>query len=195
MTRQRGGHTSLVATLVLILAVGGCGFLQDSPDEESSPEQTTDDAGAADPSPSPAETEPPAPEQLPSVASARTSFSGRQLRLDILSIEVGEEALATLNLTITNESNGIFSAPDAWGSAVLESDFSGVYLIDEVNKQKYLPVLDEKDECVCSEFGLAIEPGETRVAFVTFAPPPGDVSTLTVVVPHFGPQRDIPVTR
>ena len=139
----------------------------------------------------------PADEELPIIASNVGSVGGQKMRLDVNSLVMNEEGLLELNFmisTLPGEDtsfihNGAFSEPDIDRS---NDDYSGVYLVDDVNKLKYLTVLDEAEACLCSEY----ESFDNQAHLCAmFPPPPDDVTSITVVVPHFQPLPNVEIAR
>lgn len=139
----------------------------------------------------------PADEELPIIASNVGSVGGQKVRLDVNSLVMNEEGLLELDFMISTLEgedtsfihNGAFSEPDI---DRINDDYSGVYLVDDVNKLKYLTVLDEAETCLCSEY----ESFDNQAhLFAMFPPPPDDVSSITVVVPHFQPLPNVEIAR
>lgn len=72
---------------------------------------------------------------------------------------------------------------------------AGVHLIDAAGKKKYFVVRDSEGACLCSR-GLAdIKPKTRANLFAKFPAPPGDVQKITVVIPHFTPMDDVPISQ
>jgi hypothetical protein len=139
----------------------------------------------------------PADEELPVIASQIGSVSGQKVRLDVNSLLMDEEGLLELDFMISTlpgedpffNHHGAFRETDPDRS---NDDYSGIYLLDDVNKKRYLTVLDEADACLCSEY----ESFDNQAhLYAMFPPPPGDVTSIAVVVPHFQPLRDLEIAR
>ena len=72
---------------------------------------------------------------------------------------------------------------------------SGTHLIDSANKKKYLVMHDEKRLCVCSRGLKDIEPNKSVAVWARFPAPPENVEKVTIVVPHFLPIDDVPISK
>jgi hypothetical protein len=70
---------------------------------------------------------------------------------------------------------------------------SGIYLLDQANKKKYLVVRDTDGNCVCATMA-AVEKGKTENLWATYPAPPADTQKVTVVVPTFEPIDGVPIT-
>ncbi|MGE5270402.1 MAG: hypothetical protein ACM3JG_12110, partial [Thiohalocapsa sp.] len=73
-------------------------------------------------------------------------------------------------------------------------EISGVHLIDNLNKKKYLTVRDTNGKCACSSI-KGIDKGAKASLWAKFAAPPENVDKITVVVPDFQPIDNVPITR
>jgi hypothetical protein len=74
------------------------------------------------------------------------------------------------------------------------NEISGVHLIDNVNKKKYLVVRDTEGKCACAEI-RSIEKGARANLWAKFAAPPEAVDKITVVVPEFQAIDNVTITR
>lgn len=81
------------------------------------------------------------------------------------------------------------------GSTSDISTVAGAHLIDAVGKKKYFVVRDSENACVCSRGLKSIKPKTRANLFAKFPAPPEDVQKITVVVPHFTPMDDVPISR
>ncbi|MFT4294282.1 MAG: hypothetical protein QM582_02590 [Micropruina sp.] len=73
----------------------------------------------------------------------------------------------------------------------------GVYLIDGVNKLRYLPARDSSGVCVCSraDSSVFLMPGQSYTFSVTFKAIPEGVETVGVSIPIAGTFSKVPVRR
>ena len=135
-----------------------------------------------------------APEDLPVVASTKGSAKGQPILLEINGLQQTSDTLVTLNFTVSTQTPGdFFNHPFFFAEPGKDmDDYSGVYLLDEVNRKKYLPVLDSNGVCLCTQYSSFTD---LQVAYATFAAPPEDVETMTVVVPGFQPIRNVQISR
>lgn len=73
--------------------------------------------------------------------------------------------------------------------------FGGVHLIDPVGKKKYFVARDAGGKCVCSQGVKDVPPGESINVWAKFPAPPDDVEKISVVIPHFSPLDDVPISK
>jgi hypothetical protein len=116
-----------------------------------------------------------------------------------LSIQVQELKLVSgalmLKLTIKNDSDKPTDLTNTMSSAE-GATVDGIYLIDVPGKKKYLVVRDSEDHCLCSraiERNLA--PNASAAFWAKFPAPPDSVQKIGIVVPHFIPMDDVPISR
>jgi hypothetical protein len=105
----------------------------------------------------------------------------------------------TLKFTIVNDGSQTFD-PDTLndsrdGSLHDHHAVGGVYLIDAANKKKYLAVFDTDNHCICSRNSHDIQAKSSANLWVKFPAPPDSVTKIGVVVPHFVPMDDVPLSR
>lgn len=117
------------------------------------------------------------------------------VQLVIKSLKRNEGDTVTLRFRIVNNSSDNFDHtcdvkdPKEHDSCGV---LSGVYLIDQVNKKKYLVVRDSDGNCLCATMAR-IEKDKSQNLWVTFPAPPTDTQKVTVVVPTFEPIDGVPV--
>jgi hypothetical protein len=71
----------------------------------------------------------------------------------------------------------------------------GVYLIDLAGKKKYEVVRDAEKHCICSHDIPAVKPKSSLNLWAKFPAPAEGVEKIGVVVPHFIPMDDVPVSQ
>jgi hypothetical protein len=71
---------------------------------------------------------------------------------------------------------------------------SGVYLIDVVNKKRYLVMRDSDGKCICTDTLKGVEPKGSVTVWAKFPAPPDDVGKMTAIVPLFLPLDGVAVT-
>ena len=72
---------------------------------------------------------------------------------------------------------------------------AGVHLIEPVGKKKYLVVRDSESKCDCSR-GVKDIAAKSRVnLWARFPAPPDNVEMIGVVIPHFAPMDDVPLSK
>jgi hypothetical protein len=75
------------------------------------------------------------------------------------------------------------------------ANIAGVHLLDPVGKKKYLVIRDTQNNCDCSK-GLKDLDAKSRVnLWARFPAPPDNVEKIAVVIPHFTPMDDVPLSR
>ena len=75
------------------------------------------------------------------------------------------------------------------------NSIGGVHLIDPVGKKKYLVVRDSKNNCDCSQKVPDVGAKSRINLWARFPAPPDSVEKIGVVVPHFPPLDDVPISR
>ncbi|MCA1582882.1 MAG: hypothetical protein LC796_16135 [Acidobacteria bacterium] len=71
----------------------------------------------------------------------------------------------------------------------------GITLIDPAGKKKYFVVRDSEKNCVCSN-GLKDVPKKSRVnLWAKFPAPPESVDKVGILIPHFQPLDDVPISK
>jgi hypothetical protein len=127
------------------------------------------------------------------VLSAEGSTS--DVRIEIRELSRGDGGTVTLRLRLVNESGDPFDASCDMRESGNDScgDFTGAYLLDPVNKKKYLVVRDADGVCVCSNIDN-VEDGKRMNLWATYLAPPADVQKVTVIVPRFEPIDGVPIT-
>jgi hypothetical protein len=73
------------------------------------------------------------------------------------------------------------------------------FLIDPVNKKKYLVITDHERIPLTSKHGdwkgVTLAPGQTLSAWAKFPAPPADVEKVTVTITGVPPFEDVPVVK
>ena len=104
-----------------------------------------------------------------------------------------------LKFTIVNESSQVFDRDllnDTRGGLLHDAHaVGGVYLIDAANKKKYLAVFDTDNHCICSRDSHDVPAKSSANLWVKFSAPPDSVTKIGIVVPHFVPMDDVPLSR
>ena len=72
----------------------------------------------------------------------------------------------------------------------------GIFLVDVPGKKKYLVVRDSENHCLCSR-GIErnLGPNASLAFWAKFPVPPDSVQKIGIVVPHFAPMDDVPISR
>lgn len=128
------------------------------------------------------------------IASADGEQPGVTLAVTEFKRATGETA--TLKFTIVNNGSEPFDFGYLLGDPSHgghdHGSVGGVHLLDPVNKKKYFVVRDSDGKCVCSRELRKIEAGKSMNLWAKFPAP--DVQRVTIVVPHFMPMDDAPLS-
>ena len=209
-------HLRIILTIpilsVLILSVEGCGKKEEpkapaqapAPTAETKapqpapPAQPPAEAPAAAPAATPQAPAPaaqPAPQAKPALASADGETPGA--RVEVQELKRASGGTVMLRFTMINDGDkdlSLYSGFIQPGSND-HSNISGVHLLDPVGKKKYLVVRDSKNTCDCSQ-GLSSVASKSRMnLWARFPAPPDNVEKIGVVVPHFSPMDDVPLSK
>ena len=75
------------------------------------------------------------------------------------------------------------------------STIGGITLVDPVGKKKYFVVRDSEKNCVCAS-GLKDLGKKSRMnLWAKFPAPPENVNKVGIVIPHFQPLDDVPISK
>jgi len=131
------------------------------------------------------------------IASADGETSGVKVVVQELKRTSG--GTVAMKFTITNGSDkevgGGYSYGDKDHEIIDHGSVGGVQLVDEAGKKKYFVVRDTGGKCVCSQGVKSVKPGETVNVWARFPAPPDTVQKITVIVPHFQPMDDVPISK
>lgn len=207
--RLRSTHLAAgVALAISSLLVSGCGgsgnTAADKPDRSStSSASASNQASTGQPSGSASGATPNADLGDP-VASRTTSADGYGLQLKVYPVHRTED-LATLNFTMTVTKaggSGMFQVATLLADGDFDSSdtasgdtVDGVKMLDSANKKVYLVASDGSGHCLCTRdtSGVFLGMGETRTFSTTYAAPPPDVTSVSLVFPAFGTVTGVPV--
>lgn len=138
----------------------------------------------------------PASSAGPALATADGEKPG--LRIEVQELKRTSGDTLTLKFALINDSSESFGVSDALAESSQTVDYytvSGVTLIEGAGKKKYFVVRDTEGACLCSR-GLGSVASKSRSnLWAKFPAPPPDVSKITVVVPHFTPMEDAPISQ
>ena len=196
MTRT-SSKTDIAPALLLLaaLALAGCSKLEELKRANTQPTQ------AATPAPAQAAaTAPPAPAASPAapagpaLATADGDMPG--IRVEVQELKRTSGDTVSLKFAMINDSDKDLG----FGYQFVEpnkgfGDVGGVNLIDPVAKKKYFVVRDTEGACVCSRDVPNIKPKSRANLWAKFPAPPEDVQKISVVIPHFTPLDDVPISR
>jgi hypothetical protein len=137
------------------------------------------------------------PGGAPAIATADGEKPG--IRLEITELKRASGGTLNLKFAMINDSDKELAFSYDYGdSSQGAGDFNtvgGVHLIDQVGKKKYFVARDSANKCVCSQGMSAVPAGGRMNLWAKFPAPPDDVQMISVVVPHFTPMDDVPLSR
>lgn len=202
-------HLIITLSIGLALAAAGCSAAPPSAAPGGStapvapaPPPTTSVPVPASPTASPPEAE------LPVLAARNASIGGNAVRIAVRELRVTGE-LTVLAWSVTNVSDKSLLV-DGFDDHVYATDpttkqrvpteisgpVDGVYLLDAVNKKRYLNARDPQGGCVCSfTLGVDLKAGETVLLHNVYQAVPAGVSSVAVVIPGAGSFLNLPVGR
>ena len=129
---------------------------------------------------------------------ARSDGEKAGLSVEVTELKRGTGGTVTLKFVMVNNTKGQISFNYDYGDRGLSTiDFDtvgGIHLLDAVNKKKYLVVRDSEKKCVCSTVKGDIPVDERMNLWAKFPAPPEDVKVISVMIPHFAPMDDVPIS-
>jgi uncharacterized iron-regulated membrane protein len=147
----------------------------------------------AQPAPAAAET----PAAVPALAVAEGEVPGVKAEIHELK-RTGGDTL-TLKFSIANgsakELNFGYHFAEKGRDVPDYNTVGGVHLIDAEGKKKYFVVRDAEGQCACSRDLRDVNPGSRSQLWAKFPAPPDNVQKISIVVPHFLPVEDVPISR
>ena len=136
------------------------------------------------------------PSGIPPLATAEGTTGG--VRVEVTELRRSSGGTANLKFAIINDSDqpvSVGDLPELLDVATRSSyEIGGVQLIDPVGKKKYFAARDSEGKCVCSTFA-SLAKGARANHWAKFAAPPDDVERISIVIPHFSPMDDVPLSR
>jgi len=198
MRTQTTNQIALGLLLLATLLLASCSMLEKSKTDNSNTATTqtatpTPTRSVASTSASPPSSAPP-PSSGPALATADGDLPGARVEIQELKRTSGDTL--SLKFAMVNDSDKELS----FGYNFTEpnkgyGDIGGVHLLDAVAKKKYFVVRDAEGACVCSRDVPRILPKSRSNLWAKFPAPPEDVQKITVVIPHFTPMDDVPISR
>lgn len=180
---------------VLLLSLAGFGCGQESPQPAAAPEAEAPAAPSAEPAAIP-RTPPPAP-----AGTVLSSTEGETpgVRVEVREFKRASGGTVTLKFSMINDSENKVE----FGYAFVDPDhqtkdynsIGGIHLIDAAAKKKYFVVRDSDNRCLCSSGLKPVAPGSRMNLWAKFPAPADDVDRITIVIPHFVPMDDVPISR
>lgn len=187
----------LKGVLAVSLSFTGCGKLMEygNSNGNTQPQRAATPATQANAANSTAAPQIPAG---PAIATADGDMPG--IRIEVQELKRTSGDTVTLKFAMINDSDKEMTIPsgkfgeEGRGNPDNRS-VGGVTLIDAAGKKKYFVVRDTENQCLCSRDMPNISSKSRTQLWAKFPAPPGDVQKITVVVPHFIPMDDVPISQ
>ncbi len=200
-SRPAGSQEDVMKKNLLVVAIVflGCskpGSAPPTAQPAATPAAVADSAAAA---PTAAATAPEAPAAARPAAIATADGETSGLRAEVTEFKRTSGGTVSLKFTMINDSDKPVSFDYTFVDPAHEiKDFGGIgglHLIDPVGKKKYFVARDSENSCVCSQKVRDIPKGSRANLWAKFPAPPDDVQHLSIVIPHFSPMDDVPLSR
>lgn len=188
----------LNGVLAVSLLLAGCGKLMEYGSSNSNsnvrPQQAATPALAANANTTDSSA-PPAVPAGPVLASTDGDRPG--MRVEVVELKRASGDTVNLKFTMINDSDKDMSYGYDFGEGSTSdiNTIAGAHLIDAAGKKKYFVVRDTENACLCSRGLDAIKQKTRANLYAKFPAPPDDVQKITVVIPHFTPMDDVPISR
>ena len=183
--------------LVVAIAFLGCSKPGSAPPAAQPAAAPTATAAAAAPLPASTAAQAPAAARPAAIATADGETSG--LRAEVTEFKRTSGGTVSLKFTMINDSDERVSFGYTFVDRAHDiKDFGGIggiHLIDPVGKKKYFVARDTESSCVCSQKVADIPKGGRANLWAKFPAPPDDVQLISIVIPHFSPMDDVPLSR
>jgi len=130
-------------------------------------------------------------------AVATTDGEMPGVKLEVQELKVVSGGALMLRYTVINNSEKVFGLNEALKEqgSIDWHGTDGVYLVDVAGKKKYMVVRDAEQHCLCSRNVPDLEAKASASFWAKFPAPPEGVQKIGVVVPHFIPMDDVPISR
>jgi len=197
-------------TLLAVLSLAGC-TVPGSAQSSAPPTMPSSPPASAVPTVSGTSTAAP---ELPAIASRAINLSGRPATV-ILNEVVVRNGVTSITWTLRNDESpeqgglgiqmtdqfgdGRYAVVPGTNQKVPDDNYyvDGVYLLDTVNRLRYLPARDSEGRCVCTyaPSSVFIRPGASQSFDAVFKALPDGVTTIDVVIPRAGTFRGVEAQR
>ena len=114
-------------------------------------------------------------------------------RVDIYELKRTSGDTVTLKFAFVNNGTKELGGYDFAKAANDYDTVADVHLLEPTERTQYSVMRDPDHKCVCST-GVGVKQGEQKHYWAKFPAPPAASTKLTVVVPHFEPVEDVPVS-
>jgi hypothetical protein len=121
------------------------------------------------------------------------------VRVEVLELKRVSGGTLNLRFVMINESDkkvGFgYSFADRDHEGIDFNSVGGVHLVDAAGKKKYLVIRDSEKKCVCSQKLDEVKPQSRINLWAKLPAPPDNVEKISIVIPHFMPMDDVPISR
>jgi hypothetical protein len=133
-------------------------------------------------------------QQHPSPAAVLATADGEQpdQRVEVTELRRTSGGTVNLKVVMINDSNRDIQFWQNFGDGYT---ISGVTLVDEKNKKKYFVIQDSENKYLCSSGLDRVKPKSRINLWAKFPAPPEDVEKISIIIPHFQPVDDVPISR
>lgn len=179
----------------------------EAPQPPDAPVPTAQPSAAIAQAPTPKALDAPVPMAQPAAVAATpaapavlASADGEKAGVRVVVTELKRSSGDTVNLkfVLINDSDEKLTLSSSYLGAGTGPDYKsvgGVHLVEPVGKKKYLVVRDAQGNCLCST-NIEDSRPKTRVnLWAKFPAPPAGVQKISIVIPHFSPMDDVPISQ
>ena len=185
--------------LLLVVAIAFPGCSKQEPPPPAAPSAAPPVATGTISVATPAAMAPAAPVAARTAAIASADGETAGVRAEVTELKRTSGGTVSLKFAMINDSDKDVSFGYAFvepGKDIVDfAGIGGVHLIDAVGKKKYFVARDSESKCVCSQHVADIRKGSRANLWAKFPAPPDDVQAISVVIPHFSPMDDVPLSR
>jgi len=155
-------------------------------------------AEAQAPAPQAAAPAAPAPQTAPAKAALATSDGETPgARVEVQELKRVSGGTVMIRFALINDADQTLQVGYAFGAGSTSDSgtVAGVHLIEPVGKKKYLVIRDSENKCDCSRGVKDVAAKSRANLWARFPAPPDNVEKIGVVIPHFSPMDDVPLSR
>lgn len=196
--RLTSTNTRVVVLVGLVVAFSGC--FKTSDDNSASSKKEPAAAEESTPKTATGSKAPGGAPSAPSAAAIATADGEKSgVRVEITELKRSSDNTVTLKFAMVNDSDKAvgfgYDYGDKDNSIKDFSSVGGVTLVDSAGKKKYFVVRDTENNCLCSHGLKDLAPASRANLWAKFPAPPDEVQKISIVIPHFGPIDDVPISR
>jgi hypothetical protein len=163
--------------------------------------QASAEAPAAAPSATP-QAPATAPQPAPQASQAKPALASSDgetpgARVEVQELKRVSGGTVMLRFTMINDGDKTLNVGYDFGAGSTSDigTVGGVHLIEPVGKKKYLVVRDSENKCDCSRGVKDVAAKSRANLWARFPAPPDNVEKIGVVIPHFSPMDDVPLSK